>query len=91
MFDSSLFVNSIGLAPFKDCFRTKKIENGCKFMDPEPNFVLETLVSALSNGPIGPADVSGDWEKDLLMKTCRIDGLLLKTDRPAITLDRSFI
>jgi hypothetical protein len=90
---TSLLAWSLGLAPFKDTFWTTADEPGSHYgpSTREPNFELETLVAALSAGPIGPGDKIGLTDVPLLMKTCRTDGLLLKPDKPATPLDRWFL
>ncbi len=90
---TSLLAWSLGLAPFKDTFWTTANEPGSPYgaKTREPNTQLETLVSALSAGPIGPGDKLGLTNVALLMKTCRHDGLLLKPDKPATPIDRWFL
>jgi hypothetical protein len=43
---------------------------------------LQALVAALSAGPIAPGDGIGDTDVDLVLRTCRSDGILLKPERP---------
>ena len=90
---TSLLAWSLGIAPFKDTFWTTTEEPGTHYgpQTREPNTELETLVSALSAGPVGPGDAIGLTDKPLLMKTCRADGLLLKADKPATPIDRWFL
>jgi hypothetical protein len=79
--------------PFKDDFwTTSKPQPGCKFSScVEPNPVLETLVAALSTGPVGPSDSIGNLDVELIMHTCTKSGLLLKADKPATALDSTFL
>ena len=43
------------------------------------------------SGPVGPGDMVGGANVSLIMSTCRAgDGLLLKPDRPATTMDAVF-
>ena len=90
---TSLLAWSLGLAPFKDTFWTTSEEPGSHYgvKTREPNPELETLVCALSGGPVGPGDAIGTTDVPLLMKTCRSDGLLLKPDKPATPIDRWFL
>jgi len=84
---------SLGLAPFKDDFWSSEIQTGNTYDGgtvKEPNFELQTIVAALSRGGVGPADKIGCLNRDLVMKTCRADGLILKPDRPAMTIERCF-
>jgi hypothetical protein len=72
----------LGLAPFKDVFRT----------DPEvagDTGEPEALLSALSTGPVGLGDRVGRGDAALAMRTCRADGLLIKPDVPIAAIDRS--
>ena len=48
---------------------------------------LQALVAALSAGPIAPGDGIGDTDVDLVMRTCRADGILLKPERPIFPIN----
>jgi len=88
---TSLLIWSLGIFPFKDDFWSTGSQTGCKYPScVEPNPELETLVAALSAGPVGPSDAVGKINKDLVMKTCTASGLLLKADQPALPLDVAF-
>lgn len=89
--DSSVLHHALGLAPYKDTFRTGTYEKDCKFKTPEPEPALETYVSVLSGGPVGPGDTDKGANVTLLMATCTQDGLLLKPSRPALSLDSTFV
>ena len=84
--ETSIVAFNLGLAPYKDGFLTRVTEKGCKFNKPNiPK--LQTYVAALSGGPVGPGDVINDTNRELIMKTCRVDGLLLKPGVPAMSID----
>jgi hypothetical protein len=90
---NSLLASSLGLAPFKDTFWSTERQPG----DPdwywahnEPNCELQLLVSVLSCGAVGVGDKIGLANKELLLRACRQDGLLLKPDKPATPLDKCF-
>ena len=51
----------------------------------------QVLVSALAAGPIAPGDGVGDTDVTLVKRTCRLDGVLLKPDRPALSVDRQWV
>eukprot|EP00117_Sycon_ciliatum_P020448 scpid6634/ scgid0189/ len=91
---TSLFYWSIGVVPFKDDFFTHDGEEAnCPYGSKgcvEPNFELVTLVASLTGGPVGPSDGVDYLNKELIMRTCRKDGLLLKPDRPALFHDAAF-
>ena len=89
--DSTMLAHTLGLAAFKDTFRTLDVEKNCKFATPEPYPELITYVAALSGGPVGPGDTSLAFNKTLIMATCREDGLLLKPTRPAMSMDKTFV
>ncbi len=76
----SMLAWALGLLPFKDTFRSR-----------EAHPVAEALVSTLSAGMVGPGDALGETDAELLLATCRADGLLLKPDRPAFPLDAMFL
>jgi hypothetical protein len=88
----SLLAWSLGIFPFKDDFWTTSDQPGCKYSScTEPNPVMQTLVAALSAGPVGPSDSIGKLDVDLIMKTCTADGLLLKADKPTTALDSTLL
>jgi len=84
---------SLGLSPFKDVFWTTSKQPGNPYGANiyEPNPQLQTLVSVLSAGLVGFGDKIGLTNKTLIMQTCAEDGLLLKPDKPATSIDRSFL
>ena len=51
--DTTMLAHALGLAAFKDNYHTTTNQDGCKGSS-EPYPALETYVSALSGGPIGP-------------------------------------
>ncbi len=75
----SLLAWAVGVLPFKDTFRSA-----------EPYGEQEALISILSAGMVGPSDKIGRAAVEILGRTCRSDGLLLKPDRPAAPIDRMF-
>jgi len=89
---TSIFYDSIGIYPFKDCFWSNSTtQSGCVGgVCQEPNDILETLVSLLSAGPVAPADKIGFLSVENLMQTTRSDGVLLKPDSPTRTMDLVF-
>jgi hypothetical protein len=89
--EASLFAHAVGMWPFKDNFQTTSGQRATYMIVPENNPEDEALVAALSGGPVGPSDRIGFSNRDLIMKTCRVDGLLLKPDRPATPIDRMFL
>ena len=76
----NLLAGAVGLWPFKDNFRTAE-EHG----------EAEALVSALSAGMVGVGDGVGQMDRDILLRTCRADGLLLKPDVPVTPIDAMFL
>ena len=71
---------ALGILPFKDNFHSS-----------EEFAADEALVSALSAGMVGLGDALGAFRRDIVMRTCRPDGLLLKPDRPALPIDAMFL
>ncbi|MFX0183662.1 MAG: hypothetical protein ACFE95_11320 [Candidatus Hodarchaeota archaeon] len=84
---TSILAYAVGLWPFFDCFMSSTKPRS-RYTEHYPN--LTTLVSILSAGLVGPADQIGFLNRELLMKTCRSDGVLLKPDRPATPIDLMF-
>lgn len=90
---TSLLVSSVGAAPFKDTFwsSSDKQPNNPYGKDTiEPATLTEALVATLSTGPVGPSDKADMLNEQLIMRSCRKDGVLLKPDQPAIALDRTY-
>jgi len=85
-----MLAHALGMACYKDGFHTEMFEDDCKFKLPEPFPELQTYVAALTGGPVGPGDSIGNTNKDLIMKTCMPDGLLLKPEVPIMPLDANF-
>jgi hypothetical protein len=79
-FTVAMLAWEVGLLPFKDTFRTT-----------EAHPLAEALISTLSAGLVGPGDALGTTDAELLLRTCRRDGVLLKPDRPAFPLDAMFL
>jgi hypothetical protein len=73
---------ALGLNPFKDVFLTERAA--------EPYAEIEALLAALSTGPVGIGDRIGGADRDLVLRTCREDGVLIKPDAPLAALDHCF-
>ena len=88
---TSMLYWSLGMLPFKDAFWTETDEPGNEWApaseaDPE----LETVVSAVMAGPVGPSDALGLFNRTRIMRTCSADGTLLKPKAPAMNVDATF-
>jgi len=83
---SSILARALNLWPFKDVFFTTK--RGLMWGERCPE--LEAILSALSAGPVAPGDPIGHVDKRLVHGCCRLDGLLLKPDRPLTAADVMF-
>jgi len=84
---SSILAHALGLAPFKDNFWSTREQPGNVYNRSEPNSVLQSVVSTLSAGPVGPGDKIDKSDAKLIMKSCNADGLLLKPSRPVLAID----
>lgn len=87
---------ALGMFPYKDSFFSSDARKGphsciagsCLFANwTEPYPYVHALAAALSAGPVAPADLINASNRSLIMMTCREDGLLLKPDRPATSID----
>ena len=56
----------------------------------DPLAEAEALLAALSAGPVGIGDQLGHTRRELVLRTCRADGVLVKPDLPVAALDRCF-
>lgn len=77
---TNALARALGLTPFKDCFHAGS-EHG----------EIEALLSALSTGPVGVGDALGKADADVVGRTCRADGVLVKPDVPIAAVDRAFL
>jgi hypothetical protein len=78
---------ALGLWPFKDVFLSHdKTPEG--FGDPLGE--AEALLAALSAGPVGIGDQTGHTRRELVLRTCRPDGVLVKPDVPLAALERCY-
>jgi hypothetical protein len=81
------FARALGLWPYKDVFISHP---------PTPEGFgdvlaeAESLLAALSGGPVGIGDQLGHTRSELVLRTCRADGVLVKPDLPIAALDRCF-
>jgi len=71
---------AVGVWPFKDNFQSA-----------ERAGLSEALVATLSGGIVGVSDGLGRTKPEVVMPTCRADGVVLKPDRPAFPVDRMFL
>ena len=93
---SSMLTWALGIWPYKDIFWSSNLEPGHSPVyllgggarEPWPE--RQALVASLSGGPVAFGDGIGYMNKEILMKTCRDDGLILKPDKPATPIDRTF-
>ncbi len=75
------------LVPYKDVYVTNGStpEGGV-----EPYAEVESLLASLSAGPVGIGDAIGCTHRELVMRSCREDGVLIKPDVPIAAIDRCF-
>jgi hypothetical protein len=78
---------SLGLLPFKDVFLSSRDGED---RDGDPHAEIEAMLSALSAGPVGIGDRLGRTDRDLVLRTCRADGVLVKPDVPLAAIDASY-
>jgi hypothetical protein len=98
--DTSMLADALGLAPFKDTFRSSGNDQNCSHnhgmggpfpADTAESFPeLQLIVSVLTTGPVGVSDRSGEWDSSALRTACMPDGRLLKADNAATSIDASF-
>ena len=82
---TNLLARALGLFPFKDVFLTQTNDHGTAS---EPYAEVEALLAALSAGPVGIGDRLGETRQDIVLRTCRADGILIKPDLPIAAIDR---
>lgn len=90
---NNLLISSLGAIPSKDNFwSSSNKEEPCHWPGycVERNSELQALVSVLSGGVVAFSDKIGFANRTRLMRTCREDGVILKADTPATTVDAVF-
>lgn len=80
---------ALGKPAFKDCFFTMS-DPGPTEIDGDPHAEAESLLAALSAGPVGIGDRIGRTDPTIVARLCRPDGVLVKPDRPLALTDRSW-
>jgi hypothetical protein len=80
---TNAFARSLDLRPYKDVFRSDRA-------DPEHHAEVEALLSALSTGPVGIGDPLGRADRDIVLRTCRDDGVIVRPDVALAAVDRCF-
>lgn len=78
---------ALGLNPFKDVFLS---HGPTSLSQGEPYAEIEGLLAALSAGPVAIGDQIGATDRDIVMRTCRSDGVLIKPDVPLAAIDSCF-
>jgi hypothetical protein len=87
----SLLAHAVGILPFKDTFLSgSSAEVGAANPGPELSPELHALVSTLSGAMVGPGDGPHMANRTVLMRSCMLDGILLKPDRPAVPIDAAW-
>jgi hypothetical protein len=77
------FADALGLRPYKDVFHADP-------NDENAHAEVESLLAALSTGPVGIGDRLGRTEPAIVRRTCRADGILVKPYTPVAAIDKSF-
>ncbi|MHA1269367.1 MAG: hypothetical protein ACTSPY_06220 [Candidatus Helarchaeota archaeon] len=85
--ETAILAYAVGVWPFIDCFISNKTQ-GPFYKSPFPD--LLAVQAIMSCGPVGPGDKINYIDRNLILKTCRDDGLLLKPDKPATPIDLMF-
>jgi hypothetical protein len=79
---------ALGLDTSNDVFIAAKGDDG-RWDDPLAG--AEALLAATSCGPVGFGDRIGATDRDLVLRTCREDGVIVMPDVPITALARSFL
>ncbi|XP_055899049.1 uncharacterized protein LOC106054416 [Biomphalaria glabrata] len=85
---TSMFVDAVGLAPYKDTFWTTQKQPGSPYKTmTEPQPELHSVLATLSTGPVGPGDGIGFINLTVLMRCCDSSGQILQPSKPATAID----
>eukprot|EP01065_Artemidia_motanka_P035546 TRINITY_DN43453_c0_g1_i1.p1 TRINITY_DN43453_c0_g1~~TRINITY_DN43453_c0_g1_i1.p1 ORF type:complete len:791 (+),score=261.97 TRINITY_DN43453_c0_g1_i1:49-2421(+) len=90
---SSLIAYALDLRPSKDNFWTHRpaAQPYPATGNPGQNCELNTLLATLSTGPVGISDMAGDTNATLVFRAVRKDGVIVQPDKPATSVDRTFL
>lgn len=77
---TNVMARALGLWPYKDVFQSTPRSETRE---------VEALLAALSAGPVGIGDRVGDADVELIRRTCRADGVLVRPDVPVAAIDRA--
>lgn len=77
---TNVMARALGLWPYKDVFHSAP---GSATRE------VEALLAALSAGPVGVGDRIGEADVDLIRRTCRADGVLVRPDVPVAAIDKA--
>jgi hypothetical protein len=80
---TNAFARELDLRPYKDVFRSDPT-------NPEHHAEVEALLSALSTGPVGIGDRRGRADREIVLRTCRDDGVIVRPDVALAAVDRCF-
>jgi hypothetical protein len=81
---TNAFARALDLRPYKDVFRSDRA-------DPDHHSEVEALLAALSSGPVGIGDPIGRADREIVLRTCRDDGVLVRPDVALAAVDRGFL
>jgi hypothetical protein len=84
---TNALARALGLLPYKDVFLS---HGATSLSDGEAYAEVEALLAALSAGPVGIGDQIGYSNRDIVLRCCREDGVLVKPDVPIAAIDRCF-
>ena len=77
---TNVMARALGLWPYKDVFHSAPGSDTRE---------VEALLAALSGGPVGVGDRIGEADVDLIRRTCRADGVLVRPDVPVAATDHA--
>jgi hypothetical protein len=88
---TSMFLDAIGIAPFKDVLWSTSMQPGSPYgasaIEALPD--REILVATLSTGPVAVGDGINFTNVERIMRCCRQDGLILKPDRSLTIINQA--
>ena len=86
---TSMFLDAMGIAPFKDVLWSATVQPGSPYSFNATELLPDRQISiaTLSTGPVAFGDGINFTNVQRLMRCCRSDGLILKPDRPITTIN----
>ncbi|XP_062516980.1 uncharacterized protein LOC134192275 [Corticium candelabrum] len=88
---TAMLMRALDIGPFFDDIWTRADQPGNPYNKSSNNIRMRTIISTFSGGPVGISDGRNFTDPELIMQSCRADGVLLKPSKPIVPIDAQFM